>query len=101
MPEALFMVFLLDSKGAEGLAALLRSDGFFSGAVCLVRRTLARSAFHGFSIGFKRCKSVNLVDLVKSFPTSILYLLAKIGVDTAENGPVSQPRTGLSKFANT
>ena len=32
-------------------------------------------------------KHVNLVDLVKSFPTntSIYYLLAKIGVDTAEN----------------
>ena len=37
---------------------LLRSDSFFSGAVCFVRRTLARSAFHGFSIGFQRCKSV-------------------------------------------
>ena len=43
---------------SPGLAALLRSDGFFSGAVCFVRRTLARSAFHGFSIGFKRCKIV-------------------------------------------
>ena len=32
-------------------------------------------------------KCVYLVDLVKSFPTSILYLLAKIGVDTAENEP--------------
>ena len=24
--------------------------------VCFVRRTLARSAFHGFSIGFQRCQ---------------------------------------------
>ena len=32
-------------------------------------------------------KLVNLVDLVKSFQTSIYYLLANIGVDTAENGP--------------
>ena len=32
-------------------------------------------------------KHVNLVDLVKSFPTSIYYLLAKIGVDTAEHEP--------------
>ena len=31
---------------------------------------------------------VNLVDLVKSFPTSIYYVLAKIGVDTAENEPL-------------
>ena len=32
-------------------------------------------------------KCVNLDDLVKSFQTSILYFLAKFGVDTAENGP--------------
>ena len=32
-------------------------------------------------------KRVNLVDLVKSFQTSVYYLLAKLGVDTAENGP--------------
>ena len=34
---------------------------------------------------------VNVVDLVKSFQTSIYYLVvlfAKIGVDTAENGPL-------------
>ena len=77
LPEALFLVFRLESQGATGtaraaclahllfstspgLAALPRSDGFFSGPVCLVRRTLARSAFHGFSIdskGAKACKS--------------------------------------------
>ena len=60
--------------------------------------SLARSAFHGFSIGFPRTKAqkcVNLVDLDKSFQTSFErdsysneYLLAKIGVDTAENGPL-------------
>ena len=34
-------------------------------------------------------KYVNIVDLVKSFPTnSNEYLLAKIGVDTAENEPL-------------
>ena len=35
-------------------------------------------------------KHVNLVDLVKSFPKSYSneYLLAKIGVDTAENEPL-------------
>ena len=33
-------------------------------------------------------KNVNLVDLVKSFPTNILnYFLAKFGVDTVENEP--------------
>ena len=61
LPAALFMVLQLDSKGAKGLAALLRSDGFFSGAVGFVRRTLARIAFHGFSIGFQRCKSVQML----------------------------------------
>mgnify|MGYP003318247517 CR=1 FL=1 len=33
-------------------------------------------------------KCVHLVDLVKSFQTSIYYLLAKIGFDTAENEPL-------------
>ena len=33
-------------------------------------------------------KRVNLVDLVKSFPTSIDYLLAEFGFDTAENEPL-------------
>ena len=37
---------------------LPQSDSFFSGAVCFVRRRLARSAFHGFSSGFERSKSV-------------------------------------------
>ena len=36
-------------------------------------------------------KCVNLVDLVKSFQTSVYYLLAKFGFDTAE--------TGSSEFA--
>ena len=35
-----------------------------------------------------KCISVNIVELVKSFQTSIQYLVAKFGVDTAENGPV-------------
>ena len=30
-------------------------------------------------------RNVNPVDRVKSFPTSILHLLAEIGADTAEN----------------
>jgi len=37
-----------------GLAALLRSAGFFSEAVFFARMTLARSAFQGFQIGLKR-----------------------------------------------
>ena len=32
-------------------------------------------------------KHVNLVDLVKGFSTSIYYLLAKFGFDTAESEP--------------
>ena len=38
----------------------------------------------------KKEKYVNLVDLVKSFPASYSneYLLAKVGVDTAENEPL-------------
>ena len=32
-------------------------------------------------------KHVNLVDLVKSFPTNIYIVLAKFGVDTEENEP--------------
>ena len=39
-----------------GLAASLRPDGFVSGAVCFVRRTLARSAFLGLQIGAPKCK---------------------------------------------
>ena len=76
--KAFLLVFRLESQGAKaqlslafseqsalgtfssllppGLAALLRSAGFFSGAVCFVRMTLARSAFLGFQIGFQRCK---------------------------------------------
>ena len=33
-------------------------------------------------------RNINLIDLVKSYQTSIYYLLAKLGVDTAENGPL-------------
>ena len=65
MPEVLLMVFLSDSKGAK-----------------VAQMTLARSAFHGFQIQ-KVQKRVNLVDLVKSFQTSI-YL--QRSAYTAENG---------------
>ena len=33
-------------------------------------------------------EALNIVDIVKSFQTSIHYLLAKFGNDTAENEPV-------------
>ena len=42
---------------------------------------------------FSKKTHVNLVDLVKSFPTSIYYLLAKIGFDRAENEPLSVCQT--------
>ena len=45
-------------------------------------------------------KYANIVDLVKSFPTrySNEYLLAKIGVDTAENEPLKAWRRFNSLF---
>ena len=70
----------------------------------------------------ERCKGVPCVDLDESFSTSIYYLLAKFGFDTAENfiylfvplrclqfsgivwftsQPASQPRTSLVKFARS
>ena len=39
------------------------------------------------SVLFSQKTHVNLVDRVKSFLASIHYLLAKIGVDTAESEP--------------
>ena len=39
-----------------GLAALLRSDCFFAGALVFARMTLPRSVSRGFEIGFRRCK---------------------------------------------
>ena len=44
-------------------------------------------------------KHVNLVDLVKSFPTSYSneYLLAKCGFDTAENEPRQVCGTGKAR----
>ena len=76
----------------------------FRGTVCHVRRTLARSAFHGFSIGFQRCKSlfsdwipkvqkfVYLVEYCSSRKMlSNAYFLAKFRFDTAENEPVKMP----------
>ena len=38
-------------------------------------------------------KCVDLVNLVKSFQTGIYYLLAKVGVDTVENGPLNDCQT--------
>ena len=57
-------------------------------------RNLGAEFLRNFEFGAVQ-KCVHLVDLFKSFQTSIYfhYLLAKIGVDTAEN------ETSLSKFA--
>ena len=47
-------------SGIAAAAGLL----LFRGTVCIVRRTLAQSAFHGFSVGFQRGKKrVDLIDL--------------------------------------
>ena len=76
-------------------AALLRSDGFFSGAVCFVRRTLAKGVFHGSLVdskGAKVCKSCR-----SRQELSNVYLLLRIYL---QNLASIQPRTGLSKFAN-
>ena len=49
----------------------------------------------------QRNTSIHLIDLVKSFQTSI-YLLAKVGFDTAENEPlkfgVGVPNIHNAKF---
>ena len=95
LPEALFIVFLLDSKGAPSfryssrprcVAAvrwfLLRGCGLRPEDACKKR-------FSWFFYWIPNVqKRVNLVDLVKSFQTSIYYLLAKFGFDTAENEPL-------------
>ena len=45
-------------------------------------------------------KHVNNVDLVKSFPKSIYYLLAKFGFDTAEKEPSKVGRDPVSPDCN-
>ena len=68
----------------------MRLDSFFSGALCVLSRgRLPEALFMVFlldSKGAKACipkvhKRLHLVDLVKSFQTSIYYLLAKTGFD--------------------
>ena len=71
-----------------GLAALLRSACFSLGAVFFARMAPAPSVFGGFQIGFKKVQTfVDLVDLLESFPTSIVKSAS------------IRPRTSLSKFA--
>ena len=85
MPEPLFMVFRLDSKDAKvSLVALFSAACFWPGLL------LFKSGFSRFSDWIPKMQEcVNLVDLVKSFLTSMyLHNLASI-----------QPRVGLSKFA--
>ena len=67
---------------------------------------LLRSGFRGFQIGFKKCEGirvlffrrthVTLIDLVKSFPTSIQYL-----VFTCKNWLRSSRETSPPKFAKS
>ena len=61
LPRALFMVFLLDSKGVEALFIVFQLD----------------------SKGAKVCKSCT-----SRQELSNEHLLGKIGFDTAENGPL-------------
>ena len=71
----------------------MRLDSFFSGALCaLSGGRLPEALFMVFLLDSKGAQAcINLGDLVESFLTSIQYLdslLAKIGFDTAENGPL-------------
>jgi len=47
-----------------------------------------------------RRTNVFLSDLVKSFTTSIYYLLAKIVVDTAENEPLKVADSAIGEIQN-
>ena len=77
LPEALFMVFLLDSKGPKG--PFSSSGGRLPAALFMVFQLDSKAA--------KVQKRVYLVDLVQNFQTSI-YLQTSAGFDTAENGPL-------------
>ena len=69
---------------------LMRSGAKVRGRV-LRPEDACQKRFSGFFNWIPKVqKCVNLVDLVKSFQTSIYYqyLLTNIGVDTAENGPL-------------
>ena len=80
------------SGTSPGLAALLWSDGFFSGAVCFARRTLARIAFQVFKFSMFFLSDSNGAHVCKSCRSrqelSNEHLLAKFGVDTVENGSI-------------
>ena len=98
---------------SPGLAALLRSDGFFSGAVYFVRRTLARSVFHFIvflldSKDAKVCKSCrSRQELSHDVPFSqFLFERDSYSHEYLVLFPIYlqklasiQPRTGLSKVA--
>ena len=84
LPEALFMVFLLDSKGAKVVSSPepgASSGGRLPGALFLVFRLESQGA--------KVCKSCRSRQELSNE-------LANIGVDTAENGPVK----ACQKLAN-
>ena len=80
MPEALFMVFQLDSKGAkEALFLVFRLESQGAGPCASSGGRLPAELFMVFLSDFtsakvwiqKVQKCINLVDLVKSFQTSI------------------------------
>ena len=58
--------------------------------------TLARSAFHGFQIGFKRCKSAHKCKSCRS-RRSREYLLRVFTIYLQKSASI-QPRTSLTKF---
>ena len=72
-------------------------DGFVSGAVCFIRRTLARSVLLGFQIGVPRRKSVYVIDFpsfysafsvldifITSFLISVLFSKRRISVNLVD-----------------
>ena len=81
MPEALFMVFRLDSKGAK--EALLMVFLLDSKGAKVYTFSLFHFRFGSFLPKTHKCKSCR-----SRQELSNEYVLAKFGVDTAENGPL-------------
>ena len=81
-----------------GLTALLRSAGFCSRAVFFAQMTLARSAFHGFQIGFKRCKEAWSTTIILIYvPTAII----ETGHLLAANCPQTSRMKALKLFVQS
>ena len=56
------------------------------------RKTLARSAFHGFSIGFQRCKTAQILLSLKNAAKAYLVI-----IDLLKSASI-QPRTSPPKI---